>query len=230
MRKKKIISHKMLSPLVSIFICINCSKHRHHRCLHEFLSSKLGSDLASQLPLEVNQSALDSAHTKTNILLQAYFCRLPLPSSDYHTDTKSVLDQAIRVLQVKSDMQHLLQVKKLFILIAAYMLLYAYVGVCICACAWVLLLSKDSSALAIHSYQVMLCQVHIAKPHRHSIFSLSSQPFTIYGMFPQSFDSWSTLEQYKEITRSFPIARVYSLYGESKQRSHSTPLDVLSIW
>ncbi|CAG5136754.1 unnamed protein product, partial [Candidula unifasciata] len=64
---------------------------------------QINSDLASQLPLEVNQSALDSAHTKTNILLQAYFCRLPLPSSDYHTDTKSVLDQAIRILQAMLD-------------------------------------------------------------------------------------------------------------------------------
>ena len=43
---------------------------------------------------------MDSAHTKTNILLQAHFGQIPLPSTDYNTDTKSVLDQAIRILQV----------------------------------------------------------------------------------------------------------------------------------
>ena len=58
------------------------------------------SDLAKQVPLEVNPHTMDSAHTKTNILLQAHFGQIPLPSTDYNTDTKSVLDQAIRILQV----------------------------------------------------------------------------------------------------------------------------------
>ena len=52
------------------------------------------------MPLEVNPHTMDSAHTKTNILLQAHFGQIPLPSTDYNTDTKSVLDQAIRILQV----------------------------------------------------------------------------------------------------------------------------------
>lgn len=43
---------------------------------------------------------MDSSNTKTHLLLQAHFCQLTLPSSDYYTDTKSVLDQAIRILQV----------------------------------------------------------------------------------------------------------------------------------
>ncbi|KAH9490919.1 activating signal cointegrator 1 complex subunit [Bulinus truncatus] len=64
---------------------------------------QLNGDLANQIPLEVNRSSLDSSHTKTNILLQAYFSRLTLPSSDFQTDTKSVLDQAIRVLQAMLD-------------------------------------------------------------------------------------------------------------------------------
>ena len=58
------------------------------------------SDLAKQVPLEVNPHTMDSAHTKANILLQAHFGQIPLPSTDYNTDTKSVLDQAIRILQV----------------------------------------------------------------------------------------------------------------------------------
>ncbi|KAK7108639.1 hypothetical protein V1264_016337 [Littorina saxatilis] len=63
----------------------------------------LNSDLATKLPLEVNRHSFDSAHTKTNLLLQAHFSQLPLPSTDYNTDTKSVLDQAIRVLQAMLD-------------------------------------------------------------------------------------------------------------------------------
>ena len=52
------------------------------------------------MPLEVNPHSYDSSHTKTFILLQCHFGQLPLPSTDYNTDTKSVLDQAIRILQV----------------------------------------------------------------------------------------------------------------------------------
>lgn len=62
--------------------------------------SSLYSQLAQKVPLEVNPHTYDSSHTKTHILLQCHFGQLPLPSTDYNTDTKSVLDQAIRILQV----------------------------------------------------------------------------------------------------------------------------------
>lgn len=45
---------------------------------------------------------MDSPHVKANLLLQAHFSRLPLPCADYLTDLKSVLDQAIRILQVSA--------------------------------------------------------------------------------------------------------------------------------
>ncbi|KAK3773312.1 hypothetical protein RRG08_023199 [Elysia crispata] len=61
------------------------------------------AELADRVPLQVNRHALDSAHTKTHILLQAHFSHVDMPSSDYSTDTKSVLDQAIRVLQAMLD-------------------------------------------------------------------------------------------------------------------------------
>jgi activating signal cointegrator complex subunit 3 len=44
-----------------------------------------------------------SAHGKTLILLHAHFSRTPLPISDYATDLKSVLDQALRVLHAMVD-------------------------------------------------------------------------------------------------------------------------------
>lgn len=63
----------------------------------------INSTLATKLPLPVNEHTFDSPHTKTHLLLQAHFCREHLPMSDYHTDTKSVLDQAIRILQAMID-------------------------------------------------------------------------------------------------------------------------------
>lgn len=65
-----------------------------------FILLSLYSQLAQKVPLEVNPHTYDSSHTKTHILLQCHFGQLPLPSTDYNTDTKSVLDQAIRILQV----------------------------------------------------------------------------------------------------------------------------------
>ena len=61
---------------------------------------QLNSQLAQQLPLPVNPHSYDSAHTKTHLLLQAHFSRAALPCSDYGTDTKTVLDNAIRISQV----------------------------------------------------------------------------------------------------------------------------------
>ncbi|XP_072409240.1 activating signal cointegrator 1 complex subunit 3 [Chiloscyllium punctatum] len=64
---------------------------------------QLNSDLAKHLPLEVNPHSFDSANTKAHLLLQAHFCRAALPCPDYATDTKSVLDQAIRICQAMLD-------------------------------------------------------------------------------------------------------------------------------
>lgn len=62
---------------------------------------QLNSQLAQQLPLPVNPNSFDSAHTKTHLLLQAHFSHAQLPCSDYTTDTKTVLDNAIRLCQVE---------------------------------------------------------------------------------------------------------------------------------
>ena len=64
----------------------------------------LNADLAKLCPLEIVCSrSMESPNTKTFLLLQAHFSRLTLPCSDYYTDLKSVLDQTIRILQVKSE-------------------------------------------------------------------------------------------------------------------------------
>ena len=77
-----------------------------------------GKHFAARLPVYVHST--DDPHTKTNLLLpsprlctclcppphlcgsppQAHMSRERLPISDYITDTKSVLDNSLRVLQV----------------------------------------------------------------------------------------------------------------------------------
>jgi hypothetical protein len=51
------------------------------------------------VPLAVSAPTLDSPHTKADLLLQAHLERAPLSISGYVTDTKSVLDQALRLHQ-----------------------------------------------------------------------------------------------------------------------------------
>lgn len=65
---------------------------------------KLNEELSTQVRWEVDVYSLDSPFTKANILFQAHFARLELPISDYYTDLRSVLDQAIRVLQAMVDL------------------------------------------------------------------------------------------------------------------------------
>ena len=63
----------------------------------------LNEDLAGEVRLEVDEFTYDDPHTKAQLLLQAHFSHLPLPVVDYKTDTLSVLDKAIRILQAMID-------------------------------------------------------------------------------------------------------------------------------
>ena len=63
----------------------------------------INAELAKQCPLETNIYTMDSPNTKASLLLQAHFSRLVLPSTDYLTDTKTVMDNAPRVLQAMID-------------------------------------------------------------------------------------------------------------------------------
>lgn len=67
---------------------------------------KLNAVLAGEVRwfnAELQQTA-DDPHTKTNLLLQAHLSRLQLPMSDYVTDTRSVLENTLRVLQALIDL------------------------------------------------------------------------------------------------------------------------------
>jgi len=63
----------------------------------------LNEGLMRLVPHPVPKHDMESPHVKANLLLQAHFERCPLPITDYFTDTKSVLDQSIRILQGMID-------------------------------------------------------------------------------------------------------------------------------
>ncbi|XP_061729195.1 activating signal cointegrator 1 complex subunit 3 isoform X1 [Cydia pomonella] len=63
----------------------------------------LNGELSQQCRLPVDPLSLDSSNVKAFLLLQAHMSRLALPNTDYLTDTKSVLDQTIRILQAMID-------------------------------------------------------------------------------------------------------------------------------
>eukprot|EP01105_Mastigella_eilhardi_P023253 TRINITY_DN5830_c0_g1_i2.p1 TRINITY_DN5830_c0_g1~~TRINITY_DN5830_c0_g1_i2.p1 ORF type:complete len:744 (-),score=171.52 TRINITY_DN5830_c0_g1_i2:169-2400(-) len=63
----------------------------------------INAQLAADLPWVDRRARMEDPHVKASLLLQAHFSALPLPISDYISDTKSVLDQSIRILQAMVD-------------------------------------------------------------------------------------------------------------------------------
>ncbi|XP_020291198.1 activating signal cointegrator 1 complex subunit 3 isoform X2 [Pseudomyrmex gracilis] len=82
---------------------ILCNSHEYNELPVRHNEELLNEELAKMCRFSVDQYTYDSPHTKTFLLLQAHFSRLPLPCTDYTTDLKSVLDQAIRILQAMID-------------------------------------------------------------------------------------------------------------------------------
>ncbi|CAG8523268.1 12523_t:CDS:10 [Ambispora gerdemannii] len=70
---------------------------RHNEDIH---NRDLEKDV--RWPIGANKP-YDNPNAKTFLLIQAHFTRAQLPISDYFTDTLSVLDQSIRVLQAMID-------------------------------------------------------------------------------------------------------------------------------
>ncbi|KAJ2403754.1 activating signal cointegrator 1 complex subunit 3 [Coemansia sp. RSA 2526] len=65
----------------------------------------LNRELERQVPFAIARGRVDylSPHAKTNLLLQKHLVRGELPCSDYVTDTRTVLDSSIRILQAMVD-------------------------------------------------------------------------------------------------------------------------------
>ncbi|PBJ73680.1 ATP-dependent RNA helicase [Trypanosoma cruzi cruzi] len=64
---------------------------------------KLNLVLSQSLPFPINPNSAESPHVKAFLLFQAHFERASLPISDYYTDLKSALDNAVRVVQAMVD-------------------------------------------------------------------------------------------------------------------------------
>ncbi|XP_014472478.1 PREDICTED: activating signal cointegrator 1 complex subunit 3 [Dinoponera quadriceps] len=82
---------------------ILCNSHEYNELPVRHNEELLNEELAKLCRYPVDQCTYDSPHTKAFLLLQSHFSRLPPPCSDYITDLKSVLDQAIRILQAMVD-------------------------------------------------------------------------------------------------------------------------------
>ena len=59
--------------------------------------------LAAHLPVKISDTKYSDSHTKANVLLQAHFSRVKLPSNDLMEDQKQVLKDAPRLIQAMVD-------------------------------------------------------------------------------------------------------------------------------
>jgi activating signal cointegrator complex subunit 3 len=64
---------------------------------------ELNEKFSQKLPWDSKGSDFSSPHVKSLLLLQARLARAPVPITDYVNDTKSVLDQSLRVLNSLVD-------------------------------------------------------------------------------------------------------------------------------
>ncbi|CAH8646705.1 unnamed protein product [Dicrocoelium dendriticum] len=94
-----------LGPILSVpdLLKILANAHEYSQLPVRHNEDQMNEQLAGLLPLPTI-GAYECSHTKTHLLLQAHFSRLAeLPVADYVTDTRSVLDQATRILQAMLD-------------------------------------------------------------------------------------------------------------------------------
>ena len=64
---------------------------------------EINKQMAQELPIKNPKFNFGKSSTKGNLLIQAHFCRMEMPISDYRTDLKSVLDNCIRILLFMAD-------------------------------------------------------------------------------------------------------------------------------
>lgn len=69
----------------------------------EHSNAALAASVAAAAGWPTNTGALEDPHTKAHLLLQAHLLRLPMPVSDYTTDLKGVLDNAMRIILAAVD-------------------------------------------------------------------------------------------------------------------------------
>ena len=87
-----------LTELLSVM----CNTHEYSLFPVRHNEDKINMELCKFLDLKLNNS-FDSPFVKVYILLQMYFGNVDLPNQEYTVDLKSVLDQALRILQAMID-------------------------------------------------------------------------------------------------------------------------------
>ena len=94
-----------LGPSLSLedLLAVMTEVHEYSQLPVRHNEDLLNEQLAKECPIDVSPGSYNSPHTKAHLLLQCHFSRQPLPCSDYYTDLKSVLDQALRILQAMID-------------------------------------------------------------------------------------------------------------------------------
>ncbi|XP_059472919.1 activating signal cointegrator 1 complex subunit 3 [Neocloeon triangulifer] len=92
--------HPDCTPYEIIQLLSNATEYDELPVRHN--EDNINGELMKQVRVKVD-GELDNPHLKTNLLIQAYLLHLHMPSTDYNTDLKSVLDQCIRILQAMLD-------------------------------------------------------------------------------------------------------------------------------
>jgi len=92
-----------MSFLEILLVICECPEYSELPVRHG--EDEMNLEFAQQLPigLDPSRQSPDSPHTKAFLLLQAHLLRRDMPSSDYRTDLKSVLDRTIPIIQALVD-------------------------------------------------------------------------------------------------------------------------------
>jgi hypothetical protein len=98
--KAKGLFETKLSQLELLKFQVLCDAKEYDELPVRHNEDLMNKELSKDCPIPLADSMMDQPSTKAHLLLQCHFGHLQLPCSDYFTDTKSVLDQAIRILQV----------------------------------------------------------------------------------------------------------------------------------
>ncbi|XP_063995820.1 activating signal cointegrator 1 complex subunit 3 isoform X2 [Diachasmimorpha longicaudata] len=82
---------------------ILCNAHEYSELPVRHNEDILNEELSKRCRYPGEAQTYDSPNTKAFLLFQCHVSRATLPSTDYGTDLKSILDQAIRILQAMID-------------------------------------------------------------------------------------------------------------------------------
>ncbi|CCW66840.1 unnamed protein product [Phytomonas sp. Hart1] len=82
---------------------ILCDTEEYNEVPVRHNEDKLNMELARRLPLPVSADEADSPNLKAFLLFESHFERAVLPITDYITDQRSVIDNAVRIIQAMVD-------------------------------------------------------------------------------------------------------------------------------